>query len=403
MTENSASSESNHVQAGYTMAAQQTALVRLRQYTWLAALLLFAPWLVAIFLNRYVIQNEPIFFLALLPGFIIALHIQKVLYRNVHLNHSELANSQLFPTLGMANWITLCRAAAIVALAGFLPMAIWDKKLLATAFSWAPGCLYLAIALTDLLDGFAARKTKRITELGKRLDIETDAAGLLAASLVAIALGRLPILYVLVGIAYYLFSLGIWLRKKQGKPLKALQQRPYSRIIAGFQMGLVAVVLLPLFQQAFTHLAAIIFMTPLLLGFLRDWLVVSCRVQTDRHQRTLLDTFGESLPVQSLPLVLRLVLLYTGIQTLIIHADLNVSPWLIAHGLLCLLAVLGFMGRSSCLLLILLLASNESPFGATIVTTVTFTSATLLMLLGTGAGSIWAPEETVLDRRFHKK
>ena len=262
----------------------------------------------------------------------------------------------------------------------------YAKKVLATAYSWAPGCLYLAIALTDLLDGFAARKTKRITELGKRLDIETDAAGLLAASLVAIALGRLPILYVLVGIAYYLFSLGIWLRKKQGKPLKDLQQRPYSRIIAGFQMGLVAVVLLPLFQQAFTHLAAIIFMTPLLLGFLRDWLVVSCRVQTDREQRTLLDTFGESLPVQSLPLVLRLVI-----------------PWLIAHSVLCLLAVLGFMGRSSCLLLILLLASNESPFGATIVTTVTFTSATLLMLLGTGAGSIWAPEETVLDRRFHKK
>lgn len=382
---------------------QQPFLARLRYYSWLSATLLFAPWLVTILLYLPFIENKPTMFLVLLPGLAIALHIQMTLYRNLHLNYSELANKLLFPTLGIANWITLCRAAAIVALAGFLPIAIWDKHLLTTAFSWAPGCLYLAISLSDLLDGFAARKTKRITELGKRLDIETDAAGLLVASLVAIALGRLPIMYVLVGIAYYLFSLGIWLRKKQYKPLKALQQRPYSRIIAGFQMGLVAMVLLPLFQPTFTSLAAIIFMTPLLLGFLRDWLVVSYRVKTNTEQSANLDTLSESPFIRALPLLLRLIIIWTGIHTIITHTNLAFLPWLVAHSMLCLLAVFGFMGRSSCLLLILLLASTQSPFGATIVTIVTFTSATLLMLIGTGTISLWAPEESILYRRFPKK
>jgi CDP-diacylglycerol--glycerol-3-phosphate 3-phosphatidyltransferase len=366
-------------------------------------MLLFFTWLATLFLQLPFLQNKPMLFLALLPGIGIALYIPLILYRNLHLNYSDTTSKLLFSTIGMANWITLWRAAAIVALAGFLPLPLMQKELPAPALGWLSGGLYLFIALTDLLDGFAARKTKRVTELGKRLDIETDAAGLVAASVVAIALGRLPEIYILVGMAYYLFSLGIWLRRKRDKPVRVLQQRPYSRIIAGFQMGLVAVALLPLFRPTFTHLAAIIFMTPLLVGFLRDWLVVSCRMQTDRNQTTIVDTISESLFIRTLPLMLRLIILSTGVYTAVNYLNLAYLPWVAALSMLCLLAVLGFMSRCSCLLIILVLANHQSPFAANAITTITFVCAALVMLIGPGAFYLWAPEEAVLYRRFPTK
>jgi phosphatidylglycerophosphate synthase len=175
----------------------------------------------------------------------------------------------------------------------------------AAALVWAPGLIYLGISLADLLDGFVARRQHRQTELGQRLDIETDAAGLLVALLVAVSLDRLPALTLLVGLAYYLFIFGIWWRQQRHLPLVALQSRPYARIIAGFQMGVVALALLPLFNPPFTFIAAALVMTPLLVGFGRDWLVVSCRLRIDSNQRTALDHWAGLVLARFLPLVLR--------------------------------------------------------------------------------------------------
>jgi CDP-diacylglycerol--glycerol-3-phosphate 3-phosphatidyltransferase len=153
----------------------------------------------------------------------------------------------------------------VVGLAGFLPFSVQRGLRLPGILIWTPGIIYLGISLADLLDGFVARKQGRKTELGKRLDIETDAAGLLVASLVAVALGRLPAIYLLVGLAYYPFILGIWVRRKRALAVITLQPRPYARIIAGFQMGFVGLALLPIFEPAFIFVSALIFMTPLLI------------------------------------------------------------------------------------------------------------------------------------------
>ena len=94
------------------------------------------------------------------------------------------------------------------------------------------------------------------------------------------------------------------------------------------------------------------------------------------------------------------MILLGGIMTFVDYApNLQHLSWLLTHNLLCLLATLGFMGRSSCLLLILVLACNQSPFEITIISIVTFGSAALLMLTGTGTMSLWAPEEKILYRR----
>jgi CDP-diacylglycerol--glycerol-3-phosphate 3-phosphatidyltransferase len=374
--------------------------LRLRRQMRLAAGCLFTPWLLSFYLCWPEIPSQPTVILGLLPGLAVAVHIQGHLVRHLGSNHRRGEDGHLFTTLGAANWITLMRAGAIVGLAGILPWTLIRGLSLPNSLSWAAGIVYLGLSLADLLDGLVARKQERETELGRRLDIESDAAGLLVASLVAVALDRLPAVYLLVGLAYYPFVLGIWLRQKRALPVIALQPRPYARIIAGFQMGLVGLALLPIFNPVFTYAAAGIFMAPLLIGFLRDWLMVSCRTQTDMHQKSTLGPWVTSLLIRFLPMVLRLVILSGGIAALVGYGVYRAHPvWQLAHGVCTLLVCFGIMGRSAALLLALMFGSNSSPFGVSLICMVIFGTAATLMLTGTGAMSLWAPEETVLYRR----
>ena len=384
---------------------QREVLRRLRRQSRLAALFLFLPWMLTIFFCRAIFFREPFTIMTLLPGLAAVIYIHRHLAHHLVSNHRHAEENSLFATLGAANWITLLRASLIVALAGFLPLAFLPGHGLLNQdiLAWAPGIIYLVISMFDLLDGYVARRQGRVTELGKQLDIVTDAAGLLVASLLAVALGRLPFIYLLVGLAYYPFVFGIWLRQRRALPVVALQSRPYARIIAGCQMGLVAMALLPIFKPAFTYLAAYIFMIPLLIGFLRDWLVVSCRINTDADQQSNLDLWMRSLARKPLPLALRLIVFTGGIITLAGYGVFQTHlPWQMAHSFCCLLAAIGFMGRSSGLFLVLLLGSNQSPFGITVLSVTLFAAAAALILTGTGTMSLWAPEERILYRRNKK-
>jgi CDP-diacylglycerol--glycerol-3-phosphate 3-phosphatidyltransferase len=377
---------------------------RLRNQSWLAAVMLLSPWLLAIALNLPLLRRQSIMVLTLLPGLAVAVHVQHQLSRHLEGNHRLGEEGQLYPTLGAANWISLLRAGAIVSLGGFLPMALLPGHDLPAGLSWAPGLVYLGIAVADLLDGLVAKRQKRETELGKRLDVTSDAAGLLVASLLAVTLGRLPAVYLLVGLAYYPFIFGLWLRQKRRQPLIAIPPRPYARIIAGFQMGLVGMALLPILHPTFTVVAAYIFMLPLLTGFLRDWLVVSCRLATDGNQQTAVERRIGVWWMRRMPLVLRLAILVCGAATL---ADGRVYPvhplWHLALGLGCLFVGLGLAGRSAALFLTLLLGSNQSPFGMSTSAMILFGATATLMLTGTGDLSLWAPEERLLYRRNGKK
>jgi CDP-diacylglycerol--glycerol-3-phosphate 3-phosphatidyltransferase len=373
---------------------------QLRHQAWLAAMLLFSPWLLTTALHLSLLRQRPLAFFTLLPGLAAAVHVLLQLSRHLGDNHRLGEQDRLFPTLGAASWITVLRAAAIVLLAGFLPVTISPGYELPKALNWAPGLVYLGIALADLLDGLLARRLQRETELGKCLDIASDAAGLLVASLVAVSLGRLPAIYLLVGLAYYPFIFGMWWRRKQGLPLVALPPRPYARIIAGFQMGLVGVALLPLLHPSFSFVAAYIFMIPLLLGFLRDWLVVSCRITSD----TAVERRIGALLTRGFPLALRFIILVSGLAMLTAGDDYLTSlPRQLALGFCCLLAGCAVMGRSASLFLTLLLGSNLSPIGISMPAMVLFAAAATMMLTGTGTLSLWAPEETILYRRHGKK
>lgn len=180
----------------------------------------------------------------------------------------------LHQSLGCGTWLTIIRGALIAMLAGYLFQPCPESTFIPGRFSWAPGILYLMAAVLDFADGRLARACRRETRLGAYLDINLDALGLLIASLVAVGYHQLPVAYSVVGVAYYAYRAGIWLRKKLSRPV--IEPGPWrgARIIAGFQMGFVGVALLPIFDPAITKPAAYIFMTPLVAGFARDWFIV---------------------------------------------------------------------------------------------------------------------------------
>lgn len=84
-----------------------------------------------------------------------------------------------------ANAITLGRIAAVPLL---LAAPLFDGRLGSLLF----GFLFLAIALTDLLDGYVARSWDLVTRIGKLLDPLADKLLVATALVVLLGLGRIP-------------------------------------------------------------------------------------------------------------------------------------------------------------------------------------------------------------------
>jgi len=172
--------------------------------------------------------------------------------------------------LGAATHLTLLRGLLVSAAVGFMPVVP------AGAVRWLPPLLYAAAAICDRFDGIVARRLGQATPFGARLDEAMDALGLLAAPAVAVAWGRLPPWYLLLGAAYYLFHAAIWLRRRLAWPvhLDRVVRRRGTRVFAGLQMMLVSVALAPVIPLDVTTVAATLLMLPTLIFFARDWFIV---------------------------------------------------------------------------------------------------------------------------------
>jgi len=190
----------------------------------------------------------------------------------LHLNLS-LDTEKRFARLGQGNRLTLWRGLLIAFTAGFLAV---DRQT-ALALAYLPALLYTGAAIGDALDGYLARREGQSTKLGRQLDNELDALGLLVAPLLAILFGKLHISYLLVSIAYYFFRWGLYWRHAHDKPVYPLPPSRIRRQLAGWQMALVATSLWPPVSAEVTRLLGILFMLPLLAGFIIDWLHVSGR------------------------------------------------------------------------------------------------------------------------------
>lgn len=184
--------------------------------------------------------------------------------------------------LGLANRLTLVRLAALGALAGCGLAATLSSEAGRALAGWMPCLVYAVAALGDYADGAIARRTRTTSAFGARLDAEADALGLAAASGIAVlAAGTLPAWYLLAGFGRYLFGAALLVEERLGRRLRDLPPSPFRRRLAGFQMGLVAVCLAPFIEPEWAPPATLALGAPFLLGFARDYLVRSGRLDPE--------------------------------------------------------------------------------------------------------------------------
>lgn len=311
----------------------------------------------------------------------------------------------LFNDLGWANQLTILRGGLIALTGGFLLQRVPTELI-----AWIPGILYGIAATLDRIDGFIARRTQRTSLLGSELDTVFDALGLLVAPLLAIQLEKLHWSFIAVSLAYYLFVFGLYWRQRHSRPVFPLLPSQLRRAFAGFQMGFVALVLLPAFSANITQLLGIAFMLPILIGFFIDWLVVSGRIDGTKPQTIEYFSRIDHISKTFLQPCLRLIvaLLLVGIVHTTFHQNLLIT---ILAGVLALLVISGTGARTAALVLLLgagFLLSQETISiqtpGASAETinlyqTIFLFATSWLLLLGPGNFCLWRGDDTWINRQ----
>lgn len=315
------------------------------------------------------------------------------LWRRVELNRAD-ADAAPYQHLGLANSLTLLRGGLIALTGGFLlqPQA-------GGFIGWIPGVLYTIAAILDRMDGFVARRSKRTSILGCELDTAYDALGLLVAPLLAVGYGKIHWSFLLVSAAYYIFVLGLYWRRTHNLPVYPLMPSMLRRTLAGFQMGLVALVLLPCFHASFTIIVAIAFTLPILLGFMVDWLVVSGRIRADLASSqqffNRLALFSRNIFQPCLRVILCITLVFFVFT-------FDASPSTLLLGSLLLLGgivLLGLVGRVGAVAILVLLGLIHNAQPIDVITTIIIFSSAWLTLLGTGRFSLWQWDDHWVNRR----
>jgi CDP-diacylglycerol--glycerol-3-phosphate 3-phosphatidyltransferase len=177
-----------------------------------------------------------------------------------------------YATLGVANAVTLARGGLFAAVAGFLAVEPTGRV------TWLPALCYGSGCVLDLADGAIARWRRRETVLGAKLDMAVDTLGFLVAPVVAVAWGRLPVWYLSLSAARYLFKAGRGYRRTRGKPVYDLPESQIRRPLAGAQMLFISVALAPVLPAETVRALAVVVLAPSLAVFARDYLVVSGRL-----------------------------------------------------------------------------------------------------------------------------
>ena len=173
---------------------------------------------------------------------------------------------------GLANGVTLVRGAFYATVAG-LVVAPSDAGV-----AWIAAAGYGVGVLFDGLDGRVARTIGTETEIGRRLDMAFDTFGFVAAPLVAVGWGVLPVWYLSLSAARYVFRGAVGLRRARGRPVYDLPDSDLGKYLAGVQMCFLTLALAPVVPTPAVRTVAPIVLAPSLAVFARDYLVVSGRV-----------------------------------------------------------------------------------------------------------------------------
>ncbi|ADD07065.1 CDP-alcohol 1-archaetidyltransferase [Natrialba magadii ATCC 43099] len=197
------------------------------------------------------------------------------------------------PPFTSATWVTVARGAAVAGLGGFAGLAAaatggFEFPASATvtgadasaSLRWAPAVLFAVAALLDAVDGWLARRTDSVTDLGARLDLEMDGLVVLVGTTVGVLTGVLPLVFLAVAVARYVFVASLWWRDRRGLPTAELSPSLRRRVLGALAMVAIFVALVPLVDPALSRPFALLVAVPFLANFARDWLVASGRLES---------------------------------------------------------------------------------------------------------------------------
>lgn len=168
--------------------------------------------------------------------------------------------------LGACNVVTLVRGAAIAALAGLL--AVPDAL---GALGYPLAGMAAVILALDGVDGWAARRAGLASSFGARLDVETDVVFALVMAGLAIAMGKVGMWFLALGLMRPAFMLAGPVWPWLTAPLTPSQSR---RFVAGVQMGGQVALLLPVLVAPVSHWLGALILGVVVVSFTRDILVL---------------------------------------------------------------------------------------------------------------------------------
>ena len=168
--------------------------------------------------------------------------------------------------LHLQDYVTVARGFAVSCMGGFIFLPNTPEGL-----QWVPCLLYLSGIAGDILDGYLARNFGGPTRFGAILDSEFDSAATLLGAVLAIISGRLPLWYMAVGLAHYIFFAGIWWRKRSGLPVNQLPASNCRRVIGGASSLFLALGISPALPPETIRLLSLPFMFLVMVSFISDW------------------------------------------------------------------------------------------------------------------------------------
>ncbi len=371
------------------VAANERALRSLRQRWAILSFIWFLVVLVFYFLLKLNLSAQAaLTWLSLTVG---ALAYQLVILFFDLGKNITIGTKRLSPRFGLGLWLTATRLLLLSLLAGFLLVPRPQ-----TGLAWLPFALALAFNLSDLVDGYLARRSGMTTELGAKLDLDLDGRGMLVNSLLVIHHRQVGWWFALVGLARYIYVAALWLRRRFGLRVKQLAANQLRRPFAGVQMGIVTALLAPIFSAAATNFIATLSMLPFLGNFLYDWLQISGRLANGKQTKLAIKQVAAGAT-----LILRVVVVAFFARRLVLFG-LN-GPYLIFELLAALCFFFGIAGRPMAMLALIETAVRLKGNTVEIADFVLLFSLTALLYLGMGMFNLWEPEKFLITRRLGEK
>lgn len=325
---------------------------------------------------------------------LILVYVLALLWKNLDLNR-PVDGAHIQTNLGLATQITMLRGFFFAGIAGFILLPTGSGPIL-----WMPGILYITAALLDAVDGFVARKTNFVTRLGTLLDEKLDALGILVATGLGVTSGKLPLWYMAMGAAYYLYRIGQQWREANEKPVYDLPPDRTRSIFAGIQMGFLGVVLLPVYQPEITNTVSWAFFLPGALLFIRDWLMTSGVIAPDSNwYMQIFRTITTYSARWILPVVRIIIFLFIAIHLTHNAVRLTGSPqsvYLLLLGLSGLMVLLGILGRLGGLGALLLAGMVIQISHASLILWFIGYGGVIILFFGVGKFALWRGDDWLL-------